>query len=83
MQDNQGNFDSNTKGLLILTKIEELLQKNIKEKAKVDVTADCGGKVRAVKAGDTFTCKVADKKGQSKDATVTVKDEKGNINVKI
>lgn len=84
MENDQGKFDSKTSGLLILTKIEELLQKSIKEKAKVDVTADCGGKkLRAAKAGDTFTCQVKDTKGQSKAATVTVKDENGNISVKL
>ena len=83
MQNNEGKFDSKTKGLLILTKIEELLQQAFKEKAKVDVTTDCGGKLRAVKTGDTFTCKVTNKEGQTRNATVTVKDEQGQINVKL
>lgn len=83
MENNEGKFESKTKGLLILTKIEDLLQKAFKEKAKTDVTADCGGKLRAVKTGDTFTCKVTNKEGQTRNATVTVKDEQGQINVKL
>ncbi len=83
MENDKGNFDSSTKGLLILTKIEDLLKKTVKEKANIDVTADCGGKLRAAKTGDSFTCQVKDTKGQSKEATVTVKDDQGNINVKL
>ncbi len=84
MENAQGKFDTKTSGLLILTKIEELLKKSIKEKANVEVTVDCGSqKLRALKSGDTFTCQVKDTKGQSKTATITVKDEKGNISVKL
>lgn len=84
MENDQGKFDTKTSGLLILTKIEELLKKSIKEKANVEVTVDCGSqKLRALKSGDTFTCQVKDTKGQSKTATITVKDEKGNISVKL
>lgn len=84
MENDQGKLDSTTNGLLVLTKIEQLLQKSIKERANIEVTADCGSpKIRALKAGDVFTCEVKDQKGQAKKATVTVKDEKGNISVKI
>jgi hypothetical protein len=83
IKNNEGYFDSSTKGLLILTKIEDLLKKMVKEKANIDVTVDCGGKLRAAKPGDSFTCQVKDTKGQSKEATVTVKDDQGNINVKL
>jgi hypothetical protein len=83
MENDKGNFDSSTKGLLILTKIEDLIKKTVKEKANIDVTADCGGKLRASKPGDSFTCQVKDTKGQSKEAKVTVKDDQGNINVKL
>jgi len=83
MENDKGNFDSSTKGLLILTKIEDLIKKTVKEKANIDVTADCGGKLRTAKTGDSFTCQVKDTKGQSKEAKVTVKDDQGNINVKL
>lgn len=83
METKEGQFDSKTKGLLLLSKIEDLLQKTVKEKANLDVTADCGGKIRAAKTGDSFTCKVKNKEGQTRDATVTVNDEQGNINVKL
>ncbi len=83
MQNDQGRFDSKTKGVLILSRIEELLEKNIKEKAKLDVTADCGGKLRVAKTGETFTCDVKNAQGETRKANITVKDEQGNINVKI
>lgn len=84
VENEKGRFDSKVKGkLLNLSKIEELLQKAFKDKAKLDVTADCGGKRRFSKAGDLFTCKITDKQGQVRNAQVTVKDEQGNFNVKI
>jgi hypothetical protein len=84
VENNQGRFDSKVKGkLLNLSKVEELLQKAFKDKAKLDVIADCGGKRRVSKVGDIFTCKVTDKQGKIRNAQVTVKDEKGNFNVKI
>ncbi len=82
IENEQGKVDTRPTGVLILKRVEELLQKSIKEKVKFDVTADCGSKkLRAAKSEDTFTCQVKDAKGQSKEATVTVKD--GTISVKI
>lgn len=83
MANDQGGFESKTQGVIILSRIEDLLEKNIKEKAALDVTADCGGKLRVAKVGETFTCQVKNNKGQTRDATITVKDEQGNINVKL
>jgi hypothetical protein len=83
MENNQGKFNSQTRGLLILSKLEDLIQKTVKERAKVDLTADCGGKVRPAKPGDTFTCDVKTAKGETGKAQITVKDEQGNINLKI
>jgi hypothetical protein len=83
MGNDQGNFDSNTKGLLILSKIEDLIKRTVKERANVDVTADCGGKLRPAIPGDSFTCQVKDTQGETRNAQVTVKDEQGNINVKL
>lgn len=80
----EGRFDSKIQGrLLNLSKVEALLQRTFKEKANLDVTADCGGKHRVSQAGDVFTCKITDKQGQVRNAQITVKDEKGNFNVKI
>lgn len=84
MQNNEGRFNTNIKGqLLNLSKIEELLQKTIKERANDDVTADCGGKIRSVKTGDSFTCQIKNQKGQTRKVQITVKDDKGQINVKL
>ena len=84
VENRDGRFDSSIKGrLLNLSKVEELLEKTFKDKANLDVTADCGGKRRVSQAGDVFTCKITDRQGQVRNARVTVKDEKGNFNVKI
>ena len=83
MENDQGRFDSYTKGLLILSKIEDLIKRTVKEQANVDVTADCGGKVRPAIPNDVFTCQVRARQGETKNAQVTVKDEQGNINVKL
>jgi hypothetical protein len=84
VENNQGRFNSKVKGqLLNLTKVEDLLEKTFRERANLDVTADCGGKRRVSKVGDRFICKVKDKQGKVRDAQVTVKDEKGNFKVKI
>jgi hypothetical protein len=32
---------------------------------------------------DSFTCQVKDRQGETRNAQVTVKDEQGNINVKL
>ncbi len=82
-----GAFEFNTKGLLRLVPLEEQIQSTIKEKNKVDVTADCsegaGAKVKIVKAGETFTCKVKTPDGKTQDATVNVEDDKGNVKWKV
>lgn len=83
IKNDQGGFTTSSKGLLSLAKLETLLQQTIKEKAKVDVTADCGGKIRVAKPGESFTCDIKNDKGQVRKATITVKDEKGNISIKI
>ncbi len=84
MENDQGKFNTNIKGqLLNLSKIEEKLQATVKEKAGKDVTADCGGKVRAAKTGDTFTCQLKNKEGQTRNVQITVKNEKGELNMKL
>lgn len=81
MEDNQGKFDSRTRGLLVVSKIEELIQRTVKEKAGMNVTANCGSKLRAAIPGDTFSCQVKNPQGQTRNAQVNVKDELGNINI--
>jgi hypothetical protein len=84
MENEQGKFNTKVKGLLLnLSKIEEKLQATLKEKAGTDVTADCGGKLRAAKTGDTFTCQLKSKEGQTRNVQITVKNEKGELNVKL
>jgi C-terminal processing protease CtpA/Prc len=84
MENDQGKFNTNIKGLLLnLSKIEDKLQATLKEKAGTDVTADCGGKLRAAKTGDTFTCQLKNKEGQTRNVQITVKNEKGELDVKL
>ncbi len=83
MEDNRGKFNSHTRGLLVLSKIEALIQKSVKKKTGANVTANCGGKLRTAKPGETFTCQVKSPPGQTRNAQVIVKDELGNIDVKL
>lgn len=83
MENSQGKFDSRTRGLLVVSKIEDIIQKNIKEKSGVNVTVNCGNKLRAAVPGDTFSCQVKNSQGQTRSVQVTVKDDLGNINVKL
>jgi len=72
-----------TKGLLVLPKLEQTIQKGIKAQFQIEVKTNCGGKLRVVKPGDTFTCQVTDQKGTTKPITVRVDDEKGNVTWKL
>lgn len=79
IKDQKGDFKWATKGLLVLSKLEEYIQKSTNEKGGGDVQVTCDGKVRLAKPGDEFQCKVTDAKGQSRIAKVTVQDEQGNV----
>ncbi|MBF2029693.1 MAG: DUF4333 domain-containing protein [Oscillatoriales cyanobacterium C42_A2020_001] len=68
-----------TKGLLVLPKLEQTIQQGIQKQFRLDVKANCGGKVRVAKPGETFQCKVTDSRGQTKPVTVRVDDEQGNV----
>lgn len=72
-----------TKGLLVLPKLEQTIQKGIKAQFQIEVKTNCGGKLRVVKPGDTFKCQVTDQKGTTKPITVRVDDEKGNVTWKL
>ncbi|UBF24137.1 DUF4333 domain-containing protein [Kovacikia minuta CCNUW1] len=74
-------FQWNTKGLLVLSKLEQFIQQQIRDKKGGSVTADCGGGIRVANPGDTFECKVSDPQGQSRAAKITVKDEQGTVDV--
>ncbi len=76
-----GAFTWKTKNLLILSKLEKFIQVTVKERSEVNVTADCGDKIRIAKLGDTFECKVSDAQGRSRSAKVVVKDTQGQVDV--
>ncbi len=76
-------FQWSTKGLLVLSKLEQFIQQQVKDKNGANVTADCSGKVRVAKPGDTFECRVIDAQGQSRPAKVTVKDDQGTVDVSV
>jgi hypothetical protein len=84
LNNDRGNFKLNTKGLVVLSKVEQSIDSAIKQKDGVVVTTDCGGKkIRSVKKGDVFACQVTTIDGRTKTAKVSVKDEYGNINFKL
>lgn len=79
MTDAKGDFRWNTKGLLLLSKLEQYIQQTIKQRGAGDVRVDCGGKARVAKPGEAFQCKVTNLQGQTRSAKVTVKDEQGGV----
>jgi len=68
-----------TEGLLDLQKVEASIAAGLKEQAKVEATATCGGRWRPAKAGDTFECEAKTPEGQTATIVVTVADADGNI----
>ncbi|PSB28038.1 DUF4333 domain-containing protein [Stenomitos frigidus] len=78
-----GQFQWNTKSLLVLSKLEQFIQTRIRDKGGPDVTANCGGKIRVAQPGDTFECKVTGAQAQSRSAQVKVKDEQGSVDISL
>lgn len=72
-------FRWGTKGMLLLSKLNEFIQKSAESKDLGKVAVDCGGKIRPAKVGETFDCKVTDTKGVLRTLKVTVRDEVGNV----
>jgi hypothetical protein len=72
-------FRWGTKGMLLLSKLNDFIQKSAESKDLGKVAVDCGGKIRPAKAGETFDCKVTDTKGTLRTVKVTVRDEAGNV----
>jgi hypothetical protein len=72
-------FRWGTKGMLLLSKLNDFIQKSAESKNIGKVSVDCGGKIRPAKAGETFDCKVTDEKGAVRTIKVTVRDEAGNV----
>jgi hypothetical protein len=80
---NKSELQWNTQGLLVLPKLEQTIQKGIKDQFKVAVKTSCGGTLRAAKPGDTFVCKIIDSRGQARPVTVRVDDDRGNVTWKL
>jgi hypothetical protein len=78
-----GQFQWNTKELLVLPKLEQYIQSRIRDKGGPDVTANCGGKLRVAQPGDTFECKVTSAQGQARSAQIKVKDEQGGVDISL
>lgn len=78
-----GQFQWNTKELLVLSKLEQYIQSRIRDKGGPDVTANCGGKLRVAQPGDTFECKVTGAQGQARSAQIKVKDEQGGVDISL
>ncbi len=74
-------FTWSTRKLLFLSKVETAIQEQVKNKNGANVTATCGGKIRAVNQGDSFNCQVSNTQGQTRSAKVTVKDDQGTVDI--
>lgn len=83
-EDDKGNVNWETpSGLILLTKVEQEIQQGVKNQLDVQVTADCGGKVKVVPSGETFECQVTDPEGKTHTAKVTATSNDGDIKWKI
>jgi hypothetical protein len=71
-----------TEGLLDLQKVEASIVAGLREQAKVEATAACGGRWKAAKAGDSFECEAKASGGQTATIVVSVADGNGNISWK-
>lgn len=80
---NNQELQWSTQGLLVLPKLEETIQQGIQEQFRLDVQANCGGKVRIAKPGDAFQCQITDNRGQTRPVVVQVDDDKGNVTWKL
>lgn len=79
--DQTGKFRWGTKGLLFISKLAPLIEKNFASAGNGKVNVDCGATVRTAKAGETFDCKIVDASGTTRTARVTVRDDQGNVYV--
>jgi hypothetical protein len=74
-----GGCSVSTTDELDIPKIEEEIQKGVKEQAGVDVTADCPNDVE-IKVDYSFECEVTPDSGdKTQQAKVTIKDDEGLI----
>ncbi|MBF2028936.1 MAG: DUF4333 domain-containing protein [Oscillatoriales cyanobacterium C42_A2020_001] len=74
-----GKFRWGTRGLLLLSKLDTLIQRSVANQGGGKVSVDCGSKARTAKQGEVFDCKVTDAKGKIRTARITVRDELGNV----
>lgn len=82
MTDTAGQFTWQTRGLLVLSKLEDFIQTRLRERG-VAVQADCGGALRVAQPKETFKCQVSDATGQIREVSVIVKDEQGNVDISL
>lgn len=82
-QQDKNELRWSTKGVLVLPKLEQTIQKGIQQQFRLEVKANCGGKIRIAKPGDTFQCQVTDSRGQSRAVKVRVDDDRGNVTWKL
>jgi hypothetical protein len=78
-KDDKGNVAWNLSGLMPLAKVEQEIQQGVEKKLELKVTADCGGKVKVVRSGDTFECKVTDGEGKEHTAKITATNNDGGF----
>jgi hypothetical protein len=76
-------FSLKTKQLIVLSRVEDLLEQAIKDGKQFEVKVDCGTAVKFFQApGERFDCKLTEKAGKTGTATFTITDLEGNVDVK-
>ncbi|MBW4621980.1 MAG: DUF4333 domain-containing protein [Cyanosarcina radialis HA8281-LM2] len=79
IQDASGAFKVNSKGIVLLPKIERSIAANVKQQKGIDITVNCGGQIKVARAGDTFECQATLPGGKTQPAKITVNDDYGNV----
>lgn len=84
IEDDAGNLNFKSKGIVSLVKLEETLAAEVLKQAQVKVTADCGSGESTLylfdAVGETFECEVTNEaSGATQPATITINSEYGEV----
>lgn len=70
-------------GVVASSRIEEVLEAQIKAQSQKSVDVDCGARVHPSKPGDVVTCDVREEQAAIARVLVTIKDEANNVDFKV
>jgi hypothetical protein len=80
--DDQGNINwkiARTDGLMDLQLVETSVAEGLRTQADVEATVSCGGRWKAIRPGEEFSCEAQPATGEAVTVKVTTSDADGNI----